>query len=425
MHEKMDKAKLLTEKVPLPLNDHQVTLDILPINGNEGSNIVILNDVRERKQAEDDKKKLEIQLRHAQKMESMGIVASRVAHNFRNILAGILANSQLIMMRSEGLSEVQKPVKLIDNAVKKGSHLVDGLVQFSHRNEARTFQVMNLSEVIHETSNLIINSFDKNIEIHLDLPERLPVAGDPSALSQVIMNLFTNARDAMPNGGRLEISAGIKGERVEVIISDTGCGMDKEVQEKCFDPFFTTKDVSKGTGLGLSTSYGIVREHGGEILVDSALDKGTAFKIYFPLVSDGVVEEKREDAGIIRGAGEKILLVDDEIEMLNSMRTLLEASGYMVRLAFEGKEAIERYWTWDPDLVIMDINMPEMDGITCVRKILEFDSNAQIVMMSGYDEKGLNGLDDTVKECIKGYLTKPVDTGELTKVLAGVPKKGP
>jgi PAS domain S-box-containing protein len=424
MYQKRDEAKSLTEEFPLPLNGHQVRLDILPMNGDEGSVIVIMNDVKERKEAEDEKKKLEIQLQHAQKMESMGIVASGVAHNFRNILTGILANNQLIMMRSEGRPEVQKHVKWIDNAVKKGSHLVDGLVQFSHRKEGRTLKVLNLSEVIQETSNLIINSFDKNIEIHLDLPERLPVSGDPSALSQVIMNLFTNARDAMPNGGRLEIAAGEKGDRIEVIISDTGCGMDNEVQEKCFDPFFTTKDVGKGTGLGLSTSYGIVREHGGEIQIHSAPDKGTAFKLYFPLASGDVVEERGEDVEIIGGAGEKILLVDDETEILSPMRDLLEASGYRVSLAFEGNEAIERYRTWNPDLVIMDINMPEMDGITCVKEILAYDTNARIVMMSGYDEEGLNGLDAIVKNSIKGYLTKPVETGGLTKALAGVLRKG-
>ena len=424
MNEKRNMAKSLTEEFPLPLNDHQVTLDILPVNREEGSVIVIINDVKARKQAEEEKRKLETQLQHAKKMESIGIVASGVAHNFRNILTGILANSQLIMMRSEGRSEVQKPVKWIDNAVKKGSYLVDRLEQFSYRKEVRTLKALNLSEVIHETSKPIISSFDKNIVIHLDLPKLLPVAGDPSALSQVLMNLFTNARDAMPDGGRLDIEARKKGDRVEVIISDTGCGMDKEALGKCFDPFFTTKDIGKGTGLGLSTSYGIVREHGGEILVHSEPGKGASFKLYFPLASEDAVEEKGKDIEIIRGKGEKILLVDNEIDMLSPMRDLLEASGYMVRLAFKGKEALERYRTWKPDLVILDIRMPETDGITCVKEILAYDSDAQIVIMSGYDEEGLKGLDASVRKYVKGYLTKPVDTGGLSEVMAGVLRKG-
>jgi len=424
MNEKRDKAKSLTEELPLPLNEHQVTLDILPVNEDEGSVIVVLNDVKERKQAEEEQKKLEAQLQHVQKMESIGIVAGGVAHNFRNILAGILANSQLIMMRSDGRPELQKPAKWIESAVKKGSHLVDGLVQFSQTKSAGTLKVLNLSKVIRETYGLISKFFDKKIEIHLDLPEFLPLAGDPSALSQVLMNLFTNARDAMPDGGRLEIAAEEKEDRTEVIISDTGCGMDKEVRKKCFDPFFTTKDVGKGTGLGLSTSYGIVRDHGGEILVRSEPGKGATFKLYFPLASGDVVNEKREDVEIIRGAGEKILLVDDEIEILTPMRDLLEASGYRVRLASGGKEAIERYRTWKPDLVIMDISMSEMDGITCIKKILAYNPDAQIVIMSGYDEEELKGMYDVVKKCIKSYLTKPVDTGGLNKVLAGVLKKG-
>jgi CheY-like chemotaxis protein len=200
--------------------------------------------------------------------------------------------------------------------------------------------------------------------------------------------------------------------------------MDKEVREKCFDPFFTTKDLGKGTGLGLSTSYGIMRDQGGEIRVHSAPGKGAAFKLYFPLASGDIVDEKGEDPEIVQGAGERILIVDDEIEILAPLRDLLEASGYRVRLALGGKGAIERYRTWKPDLVLMDISMPEMDGITCIKEILTYDPHAKIVIMSGYDEEGRNEWDDVVKDGIKGYLTKPVDTGGLRNALAGVLEKG-
>jgi signal transduction histidine kinase/FixJ family two-component response regulator len=424
MHEKKDKAKPLTEELPLPLNTHQVTLDILPMNGDGGSVIVVLNDVKWRKKEEKEKKNLEAQLQHAQKMESIGTMAGGVAHNFRNIMAGILASSELIQMKWRKHPDLLKYAKGISSAVEKGVHLVNGLMQFSQRKGAETMKVLNLSEIIRETYALIISSFDKNIDIHLDLPELIPVAGDPSALSQVFMNLFTNARDAMPDGGRLEIAARENGDGVEVIVSDTGCGMDKEVREKCFDPFFTTKRFRKGTGLGLSTSYGIVKDHGGEILVHSEPGKGTAFKLCFPLASGEVTDEKGEDMEIIRGAGEKILVVDDEIEILGPMKDLLETSGFRVKLALGGKGAIERYRIWKPDLVLMDISMPEMDGITCVREILAYDHRAPIVIMSGYDEAGLKGLDDVVKKCIIGHVTKPVTIGRLSNVLAGVLKKG-
>jgi PAS domain S-box-containing protein len=222
-------------------------------------------------------------LRHAQKMEFIGTISSGMAHNFRNILGGISANSQLIELRygdNEKLCEIAKRIK---DSVRKGARLVDGLMQFSSKEGTERFEVLNLAEVIRDTSGLVSESFDDSILIRADVPAAIPVRGDHLCLKQMIMNLCTNARDAMPDGGQLRIEARQKGERAEVVISDTGHGMDKETLGKCFDPFFTTKSVDKGTGLGLSRAYGIAKEHGGDMHAFSELGKGSTFKLYLPI----------------------------------------------------------------------------------------------------------------------------------------------
>jgi CheY-like chemotaxis protein len=241
--------------------------------------------------------------------------------------------------------------------------------------------------------------------------------GDKSGLSQVIMNLCTNARDAMPRGGTLRIEAREDKGFAEINVSDTGQGMYPETVEKCFDPFFTTKEIGKGTGLGLSTSYGIVKEHHGDIHVYSEIDKGTIFRVYLPVVSFEELAEQKTSPGIIVGNGQKILVVDDEIDSLKPIEELLDGIGYHTASASNGEKAIARYVSWRPEAVLMDRNMPEMDGITCAAKIIEQDPNAKIILISGYDEKGLTGIDFQTKKLIKGYITKPFDLEELSRLL--------
>jgi CheY-like chemotaxis protein len=241
-------------------------------------------------------------------------------------------------------------------------------------------------------------------------------------LSQVFINLFNNARDAMPEGGKLTIEARKEKDNIIVAVSDTGHGMDKETREKCFDPFFTTKEGKKGTGLGLSTTYGIVKEHQGKIHVHSKPAKGTTFKISFPLATAGEKTEREGEKGAVEGRGEKILLVDDEMAVIKPMHQLLNGLGYDVAPVTSGKDAIAKYKSWKPDAVLMDRNMPEMDGITCAEKIIEFDPEARIIMVSGYDEEGPNGIDDRIGKTIKGYLTKPVNMAQLSYLLADLLK---
>ena len=253
-----------------------------------------------------ESKHLQAQLEHAQKMESIGILTSGVAHNFRNILTGILANNQLLQLIYKYDHQLLEIAQRTVSAVLRGAQLVKDLMQFSRKEREGTFQQINLAQVLKETCQLISESFDKKIDIRIGIPESLPIMGNHSELNQVFMNLCTNARDAMPEGGKLRIEANKEGDSALVTIFDTGHGMDEESMKKCFDPFFTTKEVNKGIGLGLSTSYGIVKDHGGEIHVFSEANKGTTFKLCFPLAAEEKEREREETPEIVLGSGPEV-----------------------------------------------------------------------------------------------------------------------
>jgi CheY-like chemotaxis protein len=274
--------------------------------------------------------------------------------------------------------------------------------------------------VILDTYEIITESFDKIIDIQVNVPQSLPIMGDISGLSQVFMNLCANARDAMPEGGNLHIDCRKEGNRALVSISDTGHGMDSETVEKCFDPFFTTKSVNRGTGLGLSTAYGIVKEHGGEILAQSESGKGATFTLSFPLDYSSGQGQQTSSTGISGERGQKVLIVDDNLEICKTLKELLEAYGYQAAYVTGGKAAIAEYETWQPDVVLLDRNMPEMDGMTCAKKIMDRDPEAKIIIISGYDEIGPSGIDDQGRMLIKGYLTKPIDMNEVNNLLVGL-----
>jgi CheY-like chemotaxis protein/anti-sigma regulatory factor (Ser/Thr protein kinase) len=251
----------------------------------------------------------------------------------------------------------------------------------------------------------------------MKLEKDLFVKGNQSLLSQVFMNCFTNARDAMPNGGKLLIEAKKSEDEVVAIVSDTGHGMDKETLRKIFDPFFTLKEVGMGTGLGLSTARGIVEQHNGSIHVSSTPGKGTRVKILFPLVENERIEKIESKRQIINGTGQKVLIVDDERPVLDALTSLTRRLGYQTISVDRPTEAINNYTKWAPDLVLMDRSMPEMDGVACIKRIMDMDPESKIIVISGYNESGQNGIDESVKNNIKGYITKPCGMKELSRAL--------
>jgi len=383
-------------------NDHQ---------GRPAGILVVLRDVTETR-------KLQAQLQHAQKMESIGTIASGVAHNFRNILAGISVNSQLLQLKHGETPELVEISTRLGRYVTRGSQLVEGLMQFARKPRDDRLRVVDLVEILQETHELAAQSFDRKIEIRLEMPRSLPILGDDPALRQVFMNLCTNARDAMQEGGVLQIRAKREEDRISVEISDTGAGMDPETRKNCFDPFFTTKEVNAGTGLGLSTSYGIVKNHGGSIHVRSTPGKGTTFRVLLPPA--GFEPEETVD-GVPRiaanGEGRCVLVVDDEEAMARALEDLLGSLGFETLSAASGREAIDAFRKHGPDLVIMDRNMPGMDGVTCTEHILRAEPDARILLLSGYDQDGPHGIDARTRRSIAGYLTKPIDMAELGRLL--------
>ncbi len=399
---------------------HYIEYRNILVRQNENETYVtgVGRDITERVEAEREVKKLEQQLFQSQKMEAIGTMAGGVAHNFRNILAVVSMNGELIRMKYKDDPALLEMADVIRNYSKRGEQLIEGLMQFSRRESKTDYQPLNLAEVIRETYEIISISFDKMIDVRLNIPETLTIMGDHSGMSQVLMNLCNNARDAMPEGGELHIEAKKDGDRALVVVFDTGDGMDKETQERCFDPFFTTKEVHKGTGLGLSTTYGIVKEHGGQIHVDSELGQGTTFKLYFPLAPSADQTLEKSSAEIVRGRGQKVLVVDDETDMCKVMEEALKRLGYQAAYVRSGSSAIQKYKSWCPDAVLLDRNMPEMDGLTCSEKIIDYDPNAKILIISGYDEDGASGMAEEKKRFIKGYLTKPIEMAKLSTQLA-------
>ena len=399
------------ENNPLELNGRQLLAKKLPVKGDESTVMLMLTDITERK-------RLEMQLQHVQKMEAIGTIAAGVAHNFRNTLTEILVNSQLIQFNHKGEAPLLEVTERIHSSVKRGARLVDGLLHFSRKQISKEFKAVDLVRVIRETEQIICNSFSAKVEIRTALPDALWIMGDSPGLSQVIMNLCTNARDAMPDGGLLTIEARREEFRALVLVSDTGAGMDRETLEKCFDPFFTTKPIGQGTGLGLSTAYGIIKGHDGTISVDSKPEAGATFRLQFPLAVPEESPPVAELRTLIHGRGQRILVVDDEADINWAMQGLLKSLNYRPVLAENGQDAVRLYSDLRPALVLLDVNMPGMDGLECARRILAIDPAAKIAILSGYGPFLPEMSELLKKRLLKGYLTKPVGITELSHFLA-------
>ena len=385
-----------------------------------GEIVAIYDDVTDKKKAASEQKALQKQLFHSQKMESIGAFAGGTAHNFRNILQAILGNIEYMEMINADNAEMTELAKSVYDSVEKGVDLINNLLHFSKRNGKYKRTQVDLAEIIKEAYEIINKVFDKNIEIKLNLQKDLFVKGNSSLLSQVFMNLFSNARDAMPNGGKLIIETRKSQRKVIATISDTGMGMDKETLSKIFDPFFTLKEEGQGTGLGLSTTHGIVEQHKGTISVTSKPGEGSTFTIEFPALKVDKSEPKKVQIEPILGKGEKILIIDDEHPSLEAISNLTESLGYKTIPIDRPSEALNHYKKWSPDAVLIDRSMPEMDGGTCIKEIMKIDPRAKTIIVSGYEESGPDGFDENLKHLINGYLTKPFGLVELSRTLSRV-----
>jgi PAS domain S-box-containing protein len=394
-------------------------------------------DVTERILAEKEIKKLNKQMLQAQKMEAVGTLAGGIAHDFNNLLQGILGFTQMLLMEKDGNDPDTAKLEQIEKAAHRASELTQQLLAFSRKVESN-LRPVDLNQELEQVRNLLERTIPKMIAIELHLEDHLNVIrADPAQLEQVIMNFGVNARDAMPDSGKLVFETenvtldeeyckahlGARpGRYVLLSISDTGQGMDRETLEHIFEPFFTTKGVGSGTGLGLAMVYGIIKSHGGYIMCYSEPGEGTTFKIYLPVMEGDPVRNETEtnrNAAVPEGGSETILLVDDEEILRDIGKDILEKFGYTVLLAADGESAVELYRENPEDisLVILDIVMPGMGGKKCLEEILKMNPQAKVVMASGYS---INGR---VKEVLDGgaraFIKKPY---ELKQMLAEVRK---
>lgn len=393
---------------------------------------VTLRDITDRKLAEGEKKKLEAQLQQAHKMEAIGTLASGFAHNFNNLLMGIIANTSIMLFDIDSNHQHYKYLKNIEKLVKSGSKVA---IQFTGyaRVKRYEFKPINMNQLLKETSDTF-GMGKKKIRLHQNIAEKLHIIeADKEQLEQALLNLYINAVDAMPEGGDLffktmnvtdqdMIGKTYKpkpGKYVLLTVRDTGIGMDKKTKERVFEPFFTTKDFIQGTGLGLSSTYNIMKDHGGYIDVDSEKGVGTTFSIYLPTTEKGIKEEKEPIVEILKGK-ETILLVDDENAVIEGCREVLEKMGYIVSIAKNGREAIEIYRKSPEkvDLVILDIIMPGMGGGETYNRLKEINPDIKVLLTSG---NSINGqANEILERGCNGFIQKPFNMEDLSRNMRGI-----
>jgi PAS domain S-box-containing protein len=399
------------------------------------SHLVFLRDVTARKQ-------MEAQYLQAQKMEAIGRLAGGVAHDFNNLLTVILGRSELLLMRHPSPDSDRHSLELIEETAKRAAALTRQLLQFSRQQVMRP-RILNLNTIVTEMENMLRRLIGEDVELATDLSPNLGrVKADPTQLQQVIMNLAVNARDAMPDGGRLCIRTApveldieyakqhvgvTPGDYMMLSVSDTGCGMDKSTQARLFEPFFTTKEVGKGTGLGLPTAHGIVGQSGGHIAVYSELGRGTTFKVYLPSVQESGAPAPTSSATLraVPSGEETVLLVEDEEVVRDLIRDTLTAQGYRVLTARNGKEALQMAAQAQGPihLLLTDVVMPELGGPELAQRLVATRPDLQVMFMSGYasDAIGRRGVLDEGISFLEKPFTPSVLGHKVREVLGAAP----
>ncbi|MBF0530337.1 MAG: response regulator [Deltaproteobacteria bacterium] len=387
------------------------------------ANEYLSSKITERKRAEEEREKLQSQLAQAHKMESVGILAGGIAHEFNNILQAILGYNSLILMDKTDKNPDYSSLQAIQNAAQRAALLVKQLLLFSRRVEIQRCPV-ELNQQVEHARRILGNTIPKMIDIEVNPGSRLwTVLADPVQIEQVLLNFGSNAADAMPGGGKIIIETknitlhqenathhpGVDpGNYVLLTVLDTGHGMDQETVDHIFDPFFTTKGIGKGAGLGLAAVYGIVKSHGGYITCHSSVGQGTAFKIYLPvIVLKDIPADKPSEEKLPKGGKETILLVDDEEEIRDFASTVLQHFGYTVITATSGEDALKIYSNKPDqiDLILLDIGIPAMGGHKCLQELLKIDRSSKVVIAGGYSVN--EQVKSTLEAGAAGYVKKP------------------
>ncbi len=396
--------------------------------------IKVLRTRTARKKAEKEKEKMQAQLIQAQKMEAVGILAGGIAHDFNNILTAIQVSTDLAMMEVDQKSTLYGDLKEVHHLTERASDIIRQLLLFG-RKHPMEFIPVNLNKTVLDLRKMLRRLIGEDIEVVTELESNLwPIQADRGTMEQVIMNLAVNARDAMPDGGRLilktanvvidkaqckDMPAARPGKFICFSVSDTGIGMDKDTVQHIFEPFFSTKGIGKGTGLGLSVVYGIIKQHKGWIQVTSEPGSGTTFRIYLPAISKRMKGKTKEEVFLknFSADGKRILIVEDEEKVREFTTSGLSRSGYIVFPAANAEEAVNifRREKGNFHLVLSDVVLPDKSGIELVEHFLSYKSNLGVLLTSGYtDHKSRWPL---IKKRGFQFLEKPYTLGELLQVV--------
>ncbi len=403
------------------LREVRVSLSPLSLGGQLHA-LLIAEDVSE-------KAILERQLRQAQKMEAIGQLAAGVAHDFNNILTVIQGHAGL--MQQKLANGQDKSLQQITNAANRASTLIRQLLMFS-RKQVMQFRYLDPNEVLRNAIKMLERLVGEHVKIEFQPHNSLAtIHADSSMVEQIAMNLAVNARDAMPNGGRLSITTSVEtvhrgstpmdpepreGQYVCLTFADTGCGMDTQILNRIFEPFFTTKPVGKGTGLGLSTVFGIVRQHHGWVEVESKLNKGTTFRIYFPSTQHSPDKVESVTDVPLRNGRETVLVAEDEEALRQVVVQVLKLHGYTVLEAASGCDALEIWERADRpvDLLLTDLVMPGgVMGSELAERLTRQCPSLKVIYTSGYSP-GMAGKDASLLEG-RNFLPKPYSIGQLAR----------
>jgi PAS domain S-box-containing protein len=377
-----------------------------------------------------ERKRLEDQLRQSQKMESIGTLAGGIAHDFNNILTAIIGYGNLLQMKMRDDDPLLHNVEQILASANRAANLTLGLLAYS-RKQILNPQPVNLNEVIRKVERLLVRLIGEDVELKTILDDHAMMAlADAGQIEQVLMNLATNARDAMPDGGYLYIETRLvdlneeavqardlrkPGAYAEIAVTDSGAGMDEKLRERIFEPFFTTKESGKGTGLGLAMAYGIIKQHNGSIEVESEIGRGSTFRIHLPLIKAEAGDAPMTEAPLIEGGTETILVAEDDETVRNLTCSMLQQFGYTVILAADGEEAVNKFMANRDQvrMLLLDVIMPKKNGKEVYDKIRIFNPDVKALFLSGYTADIIHrkGLLDQGLNCI----LKPVQINELLK----------
>jgi two-component system cell cycle sensor histidine kinase/response regulator CckA len=379
----------------------------------------------QRRQAEEENRNIEKQLRQAQKLEAVGTLAGGIAHDFNNILTAIIASASLMQRTIDETNPLRRQLDRIFAACERATALTQSILAYSRKQISKPVP-NRLNQIIENLHKLLTRLIPENIEFTTSLADAdITIMADSGQIEQVLLNLVANSVDAMPAGGNLLIKTelavdlefqdtdghGKPGNYAILTVADTGAGMDAKTRERVFEPFFTTKEVGKGSGLGLAMVYGIVRQHDGFISVSSEPGKGTAFTIYLPLLAPDGKKKNHQDIRPQKGGNETILLIEDDKDVRGLLKEMLGSFGYHVIEAIDGKDGVDKFMEHQDEirLLLTDVMMPKKNGKEAYNEIKKIKEDVKVIFISGYSAAATAELLDEQLN----YMAKPVSPRDL------------